>query len=346
MKPIKIAMIGAGHDHALNCWDTLNNDKEHFEVIGITRPTDEYMWKFEGERAHDSFKNVKFTDVEDLLANPELEAVAIEAGKEHGAKYAKMFAERGVAVFLDKPGATDLASFEAVIDAVRKNNVPFQLGYMYRFNPVIRQAIELAKSGALGDIYSVEAHMSIRHPKEKHEWVRRYKGGEMFFLGCHLIDLICEIKGFDCEVLSENTVTNRDGTEREMFGFAVLKHKDSLSYAKTDLTERGGYSRRQLVICGSEGTAVVQPLEACIKGTLLTSSGYYITADPETNKDVKKAFESYEFDRYTAMMQYFAKTVRGEVPQSRTLEYELDLFKTVLRACGDEKDIFRPEFAL
>ena len=165
MKPIKIAMIGAGHDHALNCWDTLNNDKEHFEVIGITRPTDEYMWKFEGERAHDSFKNVKFTDVEDLLANPELEAVAIEAGKEHGAKYAKMFAERGVAVFLDKPGATDLASFEAVIDAVRKNNVPFQLGYMYRFNPVIRQAIELAKSGDVGK-YKLSDLDELKHSEE------------------------------------------------------------------------------------------------------------------------------------------------------------------------------------
>ena len=103
MKPVKIAMIGAGHDHAIDCWNTLNNNKDYFDVIGITRPTDEYMWKFEGERAYKSFKDVKFTEVEELLANPELEAVAIEAGKEHGAKYAKMFAERGVAALFTVP---------------------------------------------------------------------------------------------------------------------------------------------------------------------------------------------------------------------------------------------------
>jgi len=339
-------MIGAGHDHATNCFETLNKLKDHFEVVGMTAPTDEYMWKCRGEKAHKVFEGVEFTDVEALLDMPGLEAVAIEAGKEHGAKYAKMFAERGVAVFLDKPGATDMASFGAVIDAVKKNNVPFQMGYMYRFNPVIRQAVELAKSGALGDIYSVEAHMSIHHPKEKLDWIRRYKGGTMFFLGCHLVDLICELKGFDCEIVNQSVVTHRDGTEGEEYGFALFKHKDSLSFAKTDLTEFGGYSRRQLVISGSEGTAVVQPLEECVKGTLLTSRGYYVTRNPETGKEEKKTFESSEFDRYEAMMKYFARTVRGEVPQHRTLEYEAELFGAVLRACGDENDIFRPEFAV
>ena len=346
MKPVKIAMIGAGHDHALNCWDTLNNDKEHFEVIGITRPTDEYMWKFEGERAHESFKGVRFTDVEELLNNPELEAVAIEAGKEHGAKYAKLFAERGVAVFLDKPGAVNKADFDEIIDIVKAKNVPFQLGYMYRFNPVIRQAVELAKSGAIGDIFAAEAQMSVEHPREKLEWIRRYKGGSMFFLGCHLVDLICEVQGFPKEVLPMSFSIHRDGSEGEDYGMAMFKYENGLSFAKTSLSEIGSFGRRQLVISGTKGSAVVQPLEGVVKGTVLTSKGYYYARDPETHKYARRELVPSEFDRYTEMMRYFAKTVRGLVPPHRSLDYEKELFRHVLLACGDENDIFRPEFAM
>jgi len=346
MKPVKIAMIGAGHDHATCCWDTINNMKDTFEVVGITRPTDEYMWKFEGEKAHHSFKGVKFTDIDELLNMQGLEAVAIEAGKEHGAKYAKMFAERGVAVFLDKPGATNLAEFKELIDIVKEKKVTFQTGYMYRFNPVIRQAVELAKSGALGDIFAVEAHMSVPHPKEKLDWIRRYKGGSMFFLGCHLVDLICEIQGFPKEIVPMSMSTHREGSDGEDYGFAVLKYENGLSFAKTSLSEIAGFGRRQLVISGTKGTAVVHPLEDAVKGTVLTSRGYYFSVDPETNKLVKREFVSSEFDRYEGMMEYFAKQVRGLMPPHRTLEYETELLQTVLSACGDKNDIFRPEFGM
>ncbi len=42
---------------------------------------------------------------------------------------------------------------------------PLQLGYMYRYNPLLQQALKLAREGELGTIFSVEAQMSVCHPR-------------------------------------------------------------------------------------------------------------------------------------------------------------------------------------
>jgi len=44
------------------------------------------------------------------------------------------------------------------------NHIP--IGYMYRFNPQIQEALAKVRSGVLGNIYSVEAHMDCKHPAE------------------------------------------------------------------------------------------------------------------------------------------------------------------------------------
>ena len=40
------------------------------------------------------------------------------------------------------------------------------MGYMYRYNKAVQRALQMKKSGELGEIFSVEAHMSVRHDEE------------------------------------------------------------------------------------------------------------------------------------------------------------------------------------
>ena len=40
------------------------------------------------------------------------------------------------------------------------------------------------------------------------------------------------------------------------------------------------------------------------------------------------------FQRYEAMLTAFAEMVRGEKENPYTLDYELELFKTILKCCG------------
>lgn len=84
---------------------------------------------------------------------------------------------------------------------MEQKKLPLSLGYMYRFNPIVQKTFELAKEGALGDIFAVEAQMSVRHDKAKREWLGKYKGGALYYIGCHLVDMVCQFMGFPDEVV-------------------------------------------------------------------------------------------------------------------------------------------------
>ena len=114
---------------------------------------------------------------------------------------------------------------------------------------------------------------------------------------------------------------------------AVFKYKNGVSFAKTCDDEMGGYMRRQLVICGEKGTIEIKPLEAAAEG----GGQYTVAAESYSDSWTKSWQESRSevHDRYDGMMRNFAEMIRGkENPYS--YDYELGLYRLILRACGRE----------
>ena len=176
--------------------------------------------------------------------------------------------------------------------------------------------------------------MSRLDKKTTREWFSSFKGGMMFYLGCHLIDLVLQIQGMPTEVIPLNTATGLEDVDSEDLGFAVLKYPHGVSVIRMGGVEVGGFARRQLVICGSERTLEIKPLERStgVKYTLSASQTerYY-----GEDGHVTKAETTCEpFQRYEAMMYAFAQMVRGEKTNPYTLDYELQLYRLILKCCG------------
>ena len=332
MKKIKIAQIGMGHDHAtapLNCF--LKNS-DVFEFVGLGLPESE---KTDFADKIKNYPDVKIMTPEEVLEIPGLDAVAIETEEVNLTKYSTMAAEKGIAIHMDKPGGIELADFEKLIDTVKEKKTVFHLGYMYRYNPYIVELIEKIKSGVLGEIYAVEAHMSCEHSKEKRQWLGRFPGGMMFFLGCHLVDLVYAIKGKPDEVIAMNAPTGKDGVTADDYGMVVFKYKNGISFAKSCAAEPGGFMRRQLVVYGSKGTVEIKPLEAFHEdGSLYTEKSETYEGNGWCAKGEIERCAPY--DRYDTMMKSFAAMVRGEKENPWDYDYELEVYKMVLRSCGVE----------
>ena len=203
---------------------------------------------------------------------------------------------------------------------------------MFRFNPKITEAIDKIKSGELGEIFSVEAQMSCKQTDEVRKWLDTFRGGMMFYLGCHLIDLIYQIQGEPLEIIPMNCKTGLAEINTEDYGMAVFKYKNGISFARTNGCERGGNQRRQLTVCGEKGTIEVRPLEIYI-----FENGLQYTVMNETYSegwhDPWITTKSDQHDRYDGMMKNFAEMVRGK-ENPFTYDYELNLYKLILRACG------------
>ena len=334
MNKIKVAQIGTSiNSHGNQVWKSLLKQTDIFDVVGYAFPENEK------EKFADSltaFEGYPRLSVEEILNNPEIEAVVVETEEIYLTKYALMVAEAGKHLHMEKPGGIELSDFERLINILKSKKLVFSTGYMYRFIPVVKQALEKVKNGELGEIYSVEAHMSCKHSVPIRNWVGGFPGGMLFFLGCHLIDLIYQIQGEPMEVLPMSCSTGIDGVTSEDYGMVVFKYKNGVSFAKTCDNECGGFLRRQLVIVGEKGTIEIKPLEDVMKGGQFTVMNQAVAEDAETHWTKPWiTTHSEPYDRYDDMLRNFAEMVRGkENPYS--YDYELNLYRLVLKACGKE----------
>jgi myo-inositol 2-dehydrogenase/D-chiro-inositol 1-dehydrogenase len=91
-------------------------------------------------------------DYQELLANPDVEAVVVAAPAEYHASTVVAAAQAGKAVFCEKPLANTLAEADRAIQAVTVAGVPFQIGFQRRFDSGFAGARALVDRGELGEI--------------------------------------------------------------------------------------------------------------------------------------------------------------------------------------------------
>lgn len=340
MKKLKVAQIGTGHDHAVAIFDSLLSQPDLFEVKGY------YVCegKIEQEQYEQNIKTYSKSQqltLEEILNDTELDAIAIECEEVQLTKYAHMALEKGFPIHMDKPGSEDPEAFAAMVNCAKEKNLPLHFGYMYRYNPAVLHTLELVDNGKLGKIYSVETHMDCLHPADKRQWLDTFQGGMLFFLGCHLIDLILRIQGEPEEIIPLSTSTGFDGVTGKDYGMVVFKYPNGVSFAKTCAAEPGGFPRRQLVVCGEKGTIEIKPFEKYVGNGLDRNT--QITGIREVYKeDAEKIGWGYEGsyretapeNRYDNMMASFAAIVRGEKENPYSYEYELKLHEVLMKACG------------
>lgn len=330
MRKIKIAQIGTSLcSHGTDIWDYINSQKNIFDVVGYALPENE---REKCPSRLNTFDAEREISVEEILNNPEIEAVVIETEEMYLTKYALMAARAGKHIHMEKPGSQSLSDFEELIETVRKNGTVFHTGYMYRYNPAVIQTLEQIKNGELGEIISVDTAMSCTHPIEMRKHVGNFKGGMLFFLGCHLIDLIYTIKGMPEKIIPLSRASGIEGFDVEDFGMAVFEYKNGVSVAATNDIEYGGFPCRHLRVIGSQKTVEIKPLEMLIEGNAMTSTKTEYSSSSWVDRGTTTEFGL--FDRYSTMMNSFAAMVRGEKTNPYTLDYELDLFKLILKACG------------
>ena len=330
MKKIKVAQIGTSENsHGNFIWESMIKQKDIFDVVGYALPENEREKFPERAKAFDGYNELT---VDEILNNPEIEAVAVETEEIYLIKYALMVANAGKHLHIEKPGGVDLADFEKLVEILKSKNLTFSTGYMYRFNPKIQESLTKVKNGELGEIYSVEAHMDCKHTAEVRQWLQNFPGGMMFFLGCHLIDLIYQIQGEPEEIIPFNCSTGYDEVTANDYGMVVFRYKNGVSFAKTCANENGGFLRRQLVICGEKGTIEIKPLEVFTKGSHYTVMNEVYSTEWHKEWDTSK---SEAYDRYDGMMRNFAEMVRGK-ENTYSYDYELGLYKLILSSCGKE----------
>ena len=266
--------------------------------------------------------------LEELLETPEVQAVAIETEPRHLLQNAEICIKANKHIHLDKPAGESLVHFRKILDLAARQHLCVQMGYMYRYNPAIVFMKDLLRKGFLGQPFEVHCVMSKVLDDTSRSKLAEYPGGMMFELGCHLIDIVVDLLGRPESVtpFRQHAGPQSDRLFDNML--AVLTYPQCIATVKSTALEIDGFSRRHILICGTEGTIHVEPLDSPqkVRLTLSQDHGKYHQGE--------QTIMVLPYERYTADAIDFAKVIRGEKPLEWSILHDLDVQETVLRASG------------
>jgi predicted dehydrogenase len=264
---------------------------------------------------------------EELLNVAGLQAVAVETDVPELLETAEKVLGAGKHMHLDKPAGASLPRFKKLLDEADSKKLAIQMGYMYRYNPAVVLLRDFLRKGWLGEPFEISALMAkLSGAGARAAWAR-FSGGMMFELGCHVLDLVVGFLGKPDEVTahlrhsSPIVDTLADNT------LAVLSYPKALATVRSNCDETSGGDRRHFVLCGTEGTVHIQPLDRpTVKFAFTAARGGY------SKKYQEIVFGKY--DRYVQDAIDFAKIIRGEKESDYSSEHDYNVQETVLRASG------------
>src|SRR5262249_4385217 len=153
------------------------------------------------------------------------------------------------------------------------------------------------------------------------------KGGMMFELGCHVLDLVIAILGKPKDVTGFNQHAGRLDDKLLDNMLAVLTYPRALASVKSTALEVEGFDRRHLVVGGTGGTFHIQPLDnPSARVSLSQAPGKF-----------KKGTQEVKFPKYTRYVDDaadMARIIRGEKASDFSYQHDLAVQETLLRACG------------
>jgi D-xylose 1-dehydrogenase (NADP+, D-xylono-1,5-lactone-forming) len=230
-------------------------DSDLVEIVGVgsrDRSRAEAYARERGlERAYGSY--------EELLADPDLDAVYVALPNALHVEWSIRALEAGKHVLSEKPLSRNPAEVERAFDAADRAGRVLMEGFMYRHHPQTKKLKQLVDEGAIGELRLVRAQFSFTLDKPNDvRWDPELGGGALLDLGCYCVSGTRLLAGEPELVHAEQTLS-ASGVDARFaatmrFADGVLGHFD----CGFDLP-----SRTELEAVGSEGTLFMpQPFVA------------------------------------------------------------------------------------
>jgi predicted dehydrogenase len=125
---------------------------------------------------------------DELLADPDVEAVYISLPNTMHCEWSVRAAQAGKHVLCEKPMSRHVAEVEAAFDAAEDAGRYLAEAFMWRHNPQSRRIAELVSSGAIGDLRVVRSCFSYANFDPENIRLRTdVEGGSLMDVGCYCV---------------------------------------------------------------------------------------------------------------------------------------------------------------
>ena len=196
MKKIDVGLIGLGFIGNVHLKHLLK--MPDVNLVGVSDLSKRALRKAKNAGAKKTF-----TSYEQLLKEPNLDAVLIALPTHLHLPCVTQAAEAGKHILLEKPIARNLEEAKEIVSLARKNSIKIMMGYPLRFNDAFLDIKAKKENGTIGDVeiaqatylssgpffHRAESHIPVPVPEW---WLNKSLtgGGALIDVGSHIINLL------------------------------------------------------------------------------------------------------------------------------------------------------------
>jgi predicted dehydrogenase len=202
----------------------------------------------------------------DLARDPEIDVIYVATLNSEHKNNCILALESGKAVLCEKPFTLDAGEARAIIEVARRTGRFCMEGMWMRFVPLVRELVEMVRSGTIGELRMVTANLGFAFEFDpKHRVFDRARGGgSMLDLGVYGLSFAFQFLGRPTEVATQALLgqTGVDEQATVLLGFSNQSQAVVTSSLRSRLSN-------DAVLIGSKGSIHVhEPLYAPQTATL------------------------------------------------------------------------------
>jgi predicted dehydrogenase len=305
-RPVTVGVVGLGYwgPNLARNFDRLPGAELRWICDGSRQVLDRFAALYPDARASG--------DLDELLADPELDAVVVATPVPTHAALATRVVQAGKHCFVEKPLAQSVAEAEQAVAAAREAGRVLMVGHLLEYHPGLEKLKAIADSGELGDIHYI-------YGNRLNLGKLRAEENALWSLGAHDVSVVLRLAGGEEPVEANATgeCYMREGIEDVVF--AYLRFPSGLA-AHLHLSWLDPHKERRFTVVGSKKMATFDDMEIERKLTVydkgfdedFNSYGEYIARSGDIHSPRVPNDEPLRIE-----CQHFVDRVRdGQAPRS------------------------------
>lgn len=217
-------------------------------ISSLSGKAHEVAERFNIAKAYDNY--------DDLLEDPDIDAVYIPLPNHLHKEWVIKAANRNKHILCEKPAALTTAAMEEMKAACTTNQVMFMEAFMYYFHPQHQRVREIIKTKEIGDVKLFKGSFSFHliDPETNIRLSKDMGGGSIYDVGCYNIHAMRNI--LEKEPTSVTTHARTNSTYQvETTSISYLEFDDKITAVLDSSFDMAG--RNEYEIVGTDGRIVV-----------------------------------------------------------------------------------------
>jgi len=188
MKPIRLGIVGLGRaGWGMHCPE-LRGKEKRFRIVGACDLIAERR-----DRMAAAYGCATYERVEDLVADPNVEMVAVATRSVDHFAHTKLALKAGKHVFLEKPMTVTHAEARKLQALAAKSKGGLYVRHNRRFEDAFLHIREIMASGLLGWVYEIKLARVGYSRRDDWQTLMEFGGGQLLNWGPHIVDHACRL---------------------------------------------------------------------------------------------------------------------------------------------------------